>query len=323
MADAVQATESSSSTLSASEWAACDALVRWSLLEDLGTAGDITSQAVIPVEWQGAAAVVTRQDGVIAGLPLLPRILAHYLDYFQQHSVASARPEANARVDVLTDDGPVAEGVVIARLVGSLQVILAVERVALNFLGHLSGVATLTQHYVQAVARAGAKAKICDTRKTLPGWRHLDKYAVRVGGGINQRMGLYDAVLIKDNHIAGLAQRVPRPLATAVAKARAAVPMGTIVQIEIDSLTQLDEALQQAPDMILLDNMTPENLSLAVEIRDEKAPRVLLEASGGVNPRTVGPIAQSGVDRISIGALTHSASALDVALDYLDQDDTL
>lgn len=284
---------------SAIEESECRRLIEWGLREDLGEPRrDLTSAATIPDDMVGQAAVVVRQAGVIAGLESL-LYLARELDF---------------DVQVLGPDGPVPEGTIVARMRGRLQSILAAERLALNLMGHMSGVATLTAQYVELVR--GTKAKICDTRKTTPGWRYLDKYAVRVGGGTNHRIGLFDGVLIKDNHLAGLAQRQAHPIATAVGKARRGTPAGTILEVEIDSLTQLDEALGSEPDMILLDNMTPDNLSLAVEIRDAKAPQVLLEASGGINLETVRVVALSGVDRISVGALTHSAAVLDLALDY-------
>jgi nicotinate-nucleotide pyrophosphorylase (carboxylating) len=281
------------------ERAECLRLIQWGLDEDLGRPRrDLTSATTIPAEMQGKAVIVVRQSGVIAGL----EALSYLAD------------ELSFDVELLTEDGTAEEGKAAARLSGRLQAILAGERLALNLLGHMSGVASITARYVAAVA--GTKAKVCDTRKTTPGWRYLDKYAVRVGGGTNHRIGLFDGVLIKDNHLAGLAEAEARPIAAAVGRARSAAPAGTVVEVEIDSLTQLDEALASAPDIILLDNMTPENLGLAVEIRDSIAPRVQLEASGGINLQTIAAVARAGVDRISVGALTHSATVLDLALDY-------
>lgn len=259
---------------------------------------DLTSEAVIPAEQQSRALVVARRAGVIAGLDAVVMLAA----------------KLGFNAELLTPDGPVEQGARVARLSGSLRSILAAERLALNLLGRLGGVATLTASYVHAIR--GTKSRIVDTRKTTPGWRYLEKYAVRVGGGTNHRVGLFDGVLIKDNHLAAIAEREPKPILKAVARGRAHAPAGTMVEVEIDSLTQLEEALAARPDMILLDNMTPENLGLAVEIRDRQAPEVLLEASGGITLESILAVARSGVDRISVGALTHSATALDVALDY-------
>src|SRR5262249_37933250 len=198
---------------------------------------------------------------------------------------------------------------------GSMRGILTAERTALNFLQHLSGIATLTRRYVDAVA--GLSCQILDTRKTLPGWRLLAKYAVRCGGGQNHRMGLFDGILIKDNHLAALASEA-NPIAAAVTAARQQFP-ALPVEIEVDSLDQFDEALACRPDIILLDNMTLDDMREAVERREdmvEETDWVFLEASGGVTLDTVRGIAETGVDRISVGALTHSAPALDIALDY-------
>ena len=200
----------------------------------------------------------------------------------------------------------------IATVSGSLRSILAAERTALNFLQRLSGIASLTRKFVEAAA--GYRAKILDTRKTTPGWRLLEKYAVRMGGGINHRMGLFDAILIKDNHLAGL----KGDLRKAVEMARSYPGnAGLPVEVEVDSLGQLNDALAVRAEIVLLDNMNLDELRSAVVQRDAVAPGVLLEASGGVNLFTVRDIASTGVDRISVGALTHSAPALDIALDYL------
>jgi nicotinate-nucleotide pyrophosphorylase (carboxylating) len=198
-----------------------------------------------------------------------------------------------------------------------MRSLLALERLALNFLQRLSGIATVTAQFVSAVA--GTRAAIYDTRKTTPGWRALEKYAVRCGGGFNHRFGLYDAVLIKDNHLAWLESAArpgaPHPITAAIAAARAHTPSGTTIEVEVDSLEQLDVALRCAPDIILVDNLGPEPVAEAVRRRDAVAPQVQLEASGGVTLDTVGALARTGVDRISVGALTHSAPALDLALD--------
>jgi nicotinate-nucleotide pyrophosphorylase (carboxylating) len=199
-----------------------------------------------------------------------------------------------------------------------MRSLLALERTALNFLQRLSGIATLTSRFVAATA--GTRAAIYDTRKTTPGWRALEKYAVRCGGGRNHRFGLYDAVLIKDNHLAWLqgpgGLDVAASIVASVATARANVPAGTIVEVEVDTLEQLDVALGCGPDIILVDNLGPEDMAEAVRRRDAVAPSVRLEASGGVSLATVGALAAAGVDRISVGALTHSASSLDLAMDY-------
>jgi nicotinate-nucleotide pyrophosphorylase (carboxylating) len=219
------------------------------------------------------------------------------------------------RVEVLVPDGSVLQpGQVVAHLSGPLRALLTGERTALNFLLRLSGVATLTSQYVAQVA--GTRAGVYDTRKTFPGWRLLDKYAVRAGGGRNHRMGLYDQVLIKDNHLAGW-QTLPgeHSLPGAVRRCRELYPQ-LVVEIEVDTLTQLQQVLPARPDIVLLDNMSPQQLAEGVALRDRLAPAVELEASGGVSLRTVGAIAQTGVERISVGGLTHSARALDLAFDW-------
>jgi nicotinate-nucleotide pyrophosphorylase (carboxylating) len=205
---------------------------------------------------------------------------------------------------------------VLATARGPIPSLLTAERTALNFLQHLSGIATQTRRYVDAIA--GLPARILDTRKTLPGWRLLEKYAVRCGGGHNHRTGLYDGILIKDNHLAAIGKASVRE---AVRLARGG-PFGQLpVEIEVDTLAQFDEALAVGPDIVLLDNMTAEQMREAVRRRNAAAPKVLLEASGGVNLTTVRTIAETGVDRISVGALTHSAPALDIALDYGGKDE--
>lgn len=281
------------------ETAECERLLRWSLDEDLGDAGDLTSQLLFSEEQRCQALVVPRQAGMVAGLPCLP-ILQRLAD-------------AGLEFTYLGQDGPVDRGEPVARLAGPTRTVLSCERTLLNFLGRLSGIATLTALYVDAIH--GTKAKICDTRKTTPGWRYLEKYAVRTGGGTNHRFGLFDAVLIKDNHIAELAKSHDRPVDAAVQRARAGVTAGTIVEVEIDRLDQLDEALDAEPDIILLDNMKPAQLREACTRRDDRGRKVLLEASGGVTLETVRGIAETSVDRISVGALTHSAGSLDLGLD--------
>lgn len=281
-------------------------LLKWGLEEDLGSAGDITSAFVIDADRKGSPTLVARKAGVLAGMPALSLI--------HQVLPPSLR-NSTFEISPLRADGPIQEGDTIAHLHGPTRTLLSIERTMLNFLCHLSGIATLTARYVESVH--GTKAIICDTRKTTPGWRHLEKYAVRVGGGTNHRIGLFDAVLIKDNHLAELGRHADRPLQLAVQKARQHVAPGIIVEIEVDSLTQLEQALTAQPDIILLDNMCTDNLSIAVEMRSQIQPTVLLEASGGVTLETVHAIAMTGVDRISVGAITHSAPILDLALDDL------
>lgn len=279
-------------------------LIKWGLREDLSDVGDITSDAVVPAASRSTAFVVARSDGVVAGLEtwlLLAELQA-----------------GGAVVGMLAGDGPVKRDDRLVRLEGPTRTLLTIERLGLNLVSRLSGVATLTARYVAAVV--GTKAKICDTRKTTPGCRHLEKFAVRIGGGTNHRLALYDGILIKDNHLAAMANDATAtekpPVVRAVELARQNGPKGALIEIEVDSLSQLQEALSVRPEIVLLDNMSVENLSNAVEMRNLLAPGVLLEASGGVNLNTVAAIAGTGVDRISVGALTHSAPALDLALDF-------
>ncbi|MFL5898664.1 MAG: carboxylating nicotinate-nucleotide diphosphorylase [Solirubrobacterales bacterium] len=275
-------------------------LIDLALAEDLGQAGDLTANVTIPSRARGSALFVTRSEGTIAGLPVVA-LLAERFDL-------AASWQAFA-----SDGDRVAPGTALARIAGPLRSLLALERTALNFLQRLGGIATLTARFVAAVG--GTNASILDTRKTTPGWRALEKYAVRCGGGHNHRLGLYDAVLIKDNHLAWLAT-TGDPIGAALERARAHAPAGTVVEIEVDSLAQLDRALECDPDIILVDNLGPDALAEAIRRRDARAPRILLEASGGVTLETVQALAVTGVDRISIGALTHSAPALDVGLDF-------
>jgi nicotinate-nucleotide pyrophosphorylase (carboxylating) len=274
-------------------------LIELALTEDLGTIGDLTAQVTIPAQALGAVRYVARSAGVVAGLPVVELVASRFglLDRW--------RP-------LVADGAEVAPGTVLARLSGPMRDLLALERTSLNFLQRLSGVASLTARFVAAVE--STRASILDTRKTTPGWRFLEKYAVRCGGGKNHRIGLYDAVLIKDNHLAWLAPQGD-PIHRAVQAARSRVAPGTVVEIEVDNLDQLSQALECGPDIILLDNLGPEALREAVRRRDAQAPDILLEASGGVNLATVSDLARTGVDRISVGALTHSAPALDIGLD--------
>ncbi len=276
-------------------------LVDLALAEDLGAGGDATATATIPAGATGSARVVARTTGVVAGLPVAALV------------VAAFGPDLTFEPS-LRDGDWVGSDVILARVDGPIRALLAAERTLLNFLQRLSGVATLTARFV-AEAK-GTKAVILDTRKTTPGWRALEKYAVRCGGGTNHRMGLDDAILIKDNHLAYL-QDGGDPIGQALRAARASgVPNLKFIEVEVDDLDQLDRALECRPDIILVDNLGPEALAEAVRRRDERAPGVLLEASGGVTLATAGALARSGVDRISVGALTHSAPALDIGLDY-------
>ncbi|HJZ56438.1 MAG TPA: carboxylating nicotinate-nucleotide diphosphorylase [Gemmataceae bacterium] len=280
------------------EAAACRTLVELALAEDLGPTGDRTSLALIPADQPGTAAFVARTAGVLAGLPAA-------------ELVCSAVDPALRFTPVLANGSTVERGTTLATVAGSLRSILAAERTALNFLQRLSGVASITRQYVEAAA--GFRAKILDTRKTTPAWRRLEKYAVRMGGGTNHRIGLFDGILIKDNHLAGLGGDVRRAVELARSfPGNAGLP----VEVEVDTLEQLEDALAARAEIVLLDNMTPAQLRAAVRRRDAVSPGTQLEASGGVNLGTVREIASSGVDRISVGALTHSAPALDIALDY-------
>lgn len=263
------------------------------LAEDFGRAGDITSQATIPATAQAKAVIAARkQAGVLAGLDLARK--------------AFELVDPTLRFEALAADGDAfAPGAVLARIEGRARGILSAERVALNFLGRLCGVATLTAHYAEAIAHT--RAKICCTRKTTPGLRAFEKYAVRCGGGMNHRFGLDDAVLIKDNHIA-----VAGGVAPALRAAKAFVGHLVKVEIEVDTLDQLREVLAEGADVVLLDNMTPAQLREAVALIGG---RMKAEASGGIHLGTAREIAETGVDLISSGALTHSAPVLDLGLD--------
>jgi nicotinate-nucleotide pyrophosphorylase (carboxylating) len=285
-------------TFNADETTACQRLLRLALDEDLGRTGDLTSRAVIPADLQGQAVFIARAPGVLAGLPAAALVFAALDDRVQF-------------TPLVEDEALLTKGDRLATVRGPMRAILAGERTALNFMQRLSGVATQTRRHVDAVA--GLRCKVLDTRKTTPGWRLLEKYAVRKGGGDNHRLGLHDGILIKDNHLAALSPKGRIGDAIRAARQVATVP----VEVEVDNLEQLDAALAAKPDMVLLDNMTLDALREAVRRRNAAAPGVLLEASGGVTLQTIRAIAETGVDRISVGALTHSAVALDIALDYL------
>jgi nicotinate-nucleotide pyrophosphorylase (carboxylating) len=268
------------------------AVVATALAEDLGVLGDITTAACIAPEAEGVGRFVARSPGVVAGR------LAVVETY--------RALDAAARVEWSTPDGTVVEaGTELGRVRGRLSSILAGERVALNLLTHCSGVATLTRRYVEAVAAAGSRTRVRDTRKTTPGLRALEKAAVRAGGGTNHRDSLSDAVLVKDNHVAVVG------ITGAVAAARATWP-GRVVEVECDTLEQVSEALAADPDLVLLDNMAPAEVQAAVELA---AGLVALEVSGGVDLTNVAAYAATGVDFVAVGAITHSAPALDIGLD--------
>ena len=279
-------------------------VIRQALHEDLSELGDITSNQLIPVTERGSVQIRTRQEGILAGIPFIPvvyELLGGGVD---------------VQIERL-DGSRLRPGDIVATLTGPVRTLLTGERTALNLLTLLSGNASLTARFVDAIQ--GTKARILDTRKTLPGLRLLQKYAVRCGGGTNHRVGLFDAVLIKDNHLGAWRANRHGTLADAVRQARHSVTLGTTVEIEVDTLEQFCDAIGGEPDIVLLDNMSLGEMREAVRVRDNFAPRILLEASGGVRLDTVTEIARTGVDRISVGALTHSAPALDLGFDWKQQ----
>ena len=268
--------------------------VRAALLEDLGRAGDLTTDAIVPAEASARTALVARQPGVVAGLDFA--------------AAAFRLIDPAIRMTVALPDGSrLRPGDMIATIIGPARGILTAERTALNFLCHLSGVASATRGIVDAIA--GTRAQVCCTRKTIPGLRFAQKYAVRVGGGSNHRFGLDDAVLIKDNHVA-----VAGGVRPAVERARSGVGHLVKIELEVDTLAQLQEALTLKVDAVLLDNMGPDLLRQAVAMVDGRA---ITEASGRIRPDTAPAIAASGVDLLSVGWLTHSATVLDIGLDWL------
>jgi nicotinate-nucleotide pyrophosphorylase (carboxylating) len=279
--------------------------------EDLGLpgagGGDVTSTACFSGGERGVARIVARSGGVVSGLEAIPELLG----------VFGAAVEFRAES---ADGAEVGSGTVLASMRGPLRDLLALERTALNMIGRLSGIATLTARFVEAMGR-GHAAALYDTRKTTPGMRVLEKYAVRCGGGRCHRLGLFDAVLIKDNHLAGVPLAgLAEWVAVAAARARATRPELAFVEVEVDSLPQLERVLSLKPgvvDIVLLDNLEPGALRAAVQMRNAGRSRPLLEASGGVRLETVRAIAMTGVERISAGALTHGAAGLDVAMDLV------
>lgn len=270
-----------------------DALLREALREDLGRAGDLTTAAIVPPDMTAGARIVFRRAGIAAGLP----IAAHVFGLV----------DPRVSTDLLVHDGDaVTEGTVAIELSGPAAAILTAERTALNLLGRLSGIATTTATLVESIRPN--KARIADTRKTTPGLRALEKYAVRMGGGVNHRFGLDDAVLIKDNHLA-----VAGSVKEAVARVRNSVGHLVKVEVEVDTLDQLAQALEAGVDAVLLDNMSLAQLERAVALVDG---RVVTEASGNITVETAPAIAATGVDLLSVGYLTHSAPSLDVGLDF-------
>ncbi|MBQ7590601.1 MAG: carboxylating nicotinate-nucleotide diphosphorylase [Verrucomicrobia bacterium] len=270
--------------------------VRTALAEDVGT-GDATTLALVPAELQSEAVMAARESLTVCGL-------AFAVEAYRQL-------DPTTQVTLCCKDGDtLAKGDPLLKVKGPSRALLTAERVSLNFLQRLSGVATIARRFVDEVA--GTKAKILDTRKTLPGWRMFEKYAVASGGATNHRIGLYDMILIKDNHLVALRDAQPNAVAAAVARARAAYPQ-LKVEVEADNLTQVAQAVEAGADIILLDNMTNEMMREAVRSVQGRA---LLEASGGVNLKTVRGKAETGVDFISVGALTHSAPSVDIGLDF-------
>jgi nicotinate-nucleotide pyrophosphorylase (carboxylating) len=271
-------------------------IIRSALREDIGT-GDVTTLATVPPDAQARARIITKAAGVVAGLPVAEEV------FLQVSRAVDMR--------MMVEDGArVEKSDVLAELEGPAQALLTGERVALNFLQRMSGIATLTARFVELTSSTGAR--VVDTRKTTPGMRLLEKYAVTVGGGHNHRMGLYDAVLIKDNHIVAAGG-----ITAAVRRARAAIPHTMTITVECETLNQVDEALAAGADVLLLDNM--DNSTRAEAVRRAKG-RALTEASGGITEETAAEVARTGVDILSIGALTHSAPALDISMDFVKEE---
>jgi len=272
--------------------------------EDLHDGSDITSETLLDRSETGEARIVAREDGIVCGLKLVPLIVQKFASGLEYEFLATDGDVVSKDTQILKISGPAID-------------LLKTERTILNFLGRLSGIATLTHRFVKLTQ--ASKAKVFDTRKTTPGWRQLEKYAVKCGGGENHRMGLFDAVLIKDNHLAMLDSSeqgwLPR-VESAFKKIRQTSPTVTL-QIEVDNLNQFKSLLPLHPDIILLDNMTNAQLSEAVRMRGDH--RIELEASGGVRLSTVAEIAATGVERISVGALTHSAVNFDFGMDWMEE----
>jgi len=291
----------------------CRALVRLAIQEDLGRQQDWTTVALVPPDIQGAADIVSRQAGVVAGVPALVAAL-------------NEMQACMTLVPALKEGDTIGPDTVVATLSGNARDLLTLERILLNLLGRMMGIATLAGQYTEAVSGTGAR--VYDTRKTTLGWRRLEKYAAGCGGVHNHRTGLFDAILIKDNHLALLdsagQDRAGNGPALAVQRAREFLATGPparrssvcLIEVEVDTLEQLSSVLSACPDIVLLDNMPPAILREAVRLRNTRAPQVQLEASGGIDLHRIREIAETGVERISIGALTHSARSLDVGLDW-------
>ncbi|MBL8048905.1 MAG: carboxylating nicotinate-nucleotide diphosphorylase [Chthonomonas sp.] len=270
-----------------------DEAISRALAEDFGLAGDLTSQATIPADQRGTAVLLAKEAGVVSGLEVAAQVFA------KLHSTAT--------IKVLAHDGdPVAARTDLLSITGSVRALLGAERTALNFARHMSGVATATARMVELVA--GTKTQIVCTRKTTPGLRAFEKYAVTCGGGHNHRFGLFDAILIKDNHIAACGG-----VAAAIRAARNHAGHLVKIEVEVDSMAKLDEALAEGPDVIMLDNMSPDEVRVAIA---RIAGRARTEASGGITSETVRAYAEAGVDLISVGWITHSAPNLDLSLDF-------
>ncbi len=290
-------------------------LIRLALAEDLSDGVDCTSEALVDANELGSAQLLARGAGIVCGIQVAQLVLQHFPEVLWSPQVV--------------DGQAVTANALLATFSGNSRQMLRAERTILNFMGRLSGVATLTHSFAELIR--GTRARVVDTRKTTPGWRRLEKYAVLCGGGVNHRLGLFDAVLIKDNHLAQLRQTFgdeQQVIRQAVGRARQWIraqqdrlPHGirTVVQIEVDRIEQLEFALNSQPDMILLDNMNCQQLAQAVSIRDRLAAHILLEASGGVRLDTIRAIAETGVERISVGALTHSAINFDIGLDWVSR----
>lgn len=300
-------------------------LIAASLTEDTGSAElksgiDCTTDSIVPHDSTASAAFVSRKSGTVSGVEVAKLVAERFAPTVELKQVVSDGESVDPKQTIATLSGPAHD-------------ILTIERTCLNFMCRLSGISTLTREFLDRVA--GTNAQVLDTRKTTPGWRRLEKYAVACGGGTNHRMGLYDAVMLKDNHLAFFRSQVENDdnvIPKALAQSRkwimdnaSRLPNGekTILQLEVDTIEQFEISIAKTnvsiPDIVLLDNMTTDQLSTAVSIRNEKSPNVLLEASGGVNLDTIAGIAATGVDRISVGALTHSAINFDIGLDWISR----
>jgi nicotinate-nucleotide pyrophosphorylase (carboxylating) len=282
-------------------------LIELAKREDLRT-DDVTSRLLVPENATAVGTLVQKEVGIVCGLPIVEMICRTYDERLRVEQIPGFH------LEIIEGRFSDARSTPLLRIRGPVRALLSAERVMLNFLQHLSGVATQTQRFVRRVHGTGAK--IYDTRKTLPGFRLLDKYAVRCGGGFNHRIGLYDGLLVKDNHLAPLPiKELGRYVADAVARSRSEAP-DRFIEVEVDTLEQLREVLKiEGIHVILLDNMDCPKMAQAVQMRNEAGKKVQLEASGGVTLQTVRSVAESGVDRIAVGAITHSAPALDIGLE--------